>query len=106
MLSAAKEDGKPLTGGDVEVFLLNRFGAQPENLPEINGLLVTTSKEYRDQERVVDLINRRVMRFLGSLPEDTFARHPLVNVVYQENVKKNIDGIAQARGTDFVYNRS
>jgi hypothetical protein len=100
MLTAAKEDGKPLTGGDVEVFLLNRFGGQPENLPEINGLLVTTSKEYRDQERVVDLVNRRVMRFLGSLPEDTFARHPLVNVVYRENVRKNIDGIAQARGTD------
>ena len=100
MLTAAKEDGKPLTGGDVEVFLLNRFGAQPENLPEINGLLITTSKEYRDQERVVDLVNRRVMRFLGSLPEDTFARHPLVNVVYRENVRKNIDGIAQARGTD------
>jgi hypothetical protein len=100
MLRAAKEDGKPLTGGDVEVFLLNRFGANPENLPEINGLLVTTSKEYRDQERIVDMVNRRVMRFLGSLPEDTFARHPLVNVVYRENVRRNIDGIAQARGTD------
>lgn len=100
MLRAAKEDGKPLTGGDVEVFLLNRFGANPENLPEINGLLVTTSKEYRDQERIVDMVNRRVMRFLGSLPEDTFARHPLVNVVYKENVKRNIDGIAKARGTD------
>jgi len=100
MLRAAKEDGKPLTGGDVEVFLLNRFGANPENLPEINGLLVTTSKEYRDQERIVDMVNRRVMRFLGSLPEDTFARHPLVNVVYRENVKRNIDGIAKARGTD------
>jgi hypothetical protein len=100
MLTAAKEDGKPLTGGDVEVFLLNRFGTQPENLPEINGLLVTTSKEYRDQERIVDMVNRRVMRFLGSLPEDTFARHPLVNIVYQENVKRNIDGIAQARGVD------
>lgn len=100
LLSAADETGAPLSGAEVQNFLMNRFGSNPENLPEINGLLITTSKEYRDQERIIDTVNRRVMRFLGSLPEDTFARHPLAAAVYKDNVKKNVAGIAAAKGTD------
>jgi len=98
MLTATREDGTLLTGGDIEQFLMGRFGSNPEALPEINGLLVTTSKEYRDQERIVDTINRRVMRFLGSLPEDTFARHPLVNNMYKYNLQTNLDYMAKAKG--------
>ena len=99
MLSAAKEDGRPLSGGEVQNFLRNRFGKRTD-LPDINGLLVTTSKEYKDQERIIDTINRRVMRFLGSLPEDVFARHPLAAAVYDRQLKLSIANFAAAKGTE------
>lgn len=99
-LSATKPDGRPLSGAEVQNFLRDRFGANPENLPDINGLLVTTSKEYRDQERLIDTFNRRVMRFLGSLPEDAFARHPLAVATYNRQIKINLENIAAAKGTE------
>ena len=99
-LSATKPDGRPLSGAEVQNFLRDRFGANPENLPDINGLLVTTSKEYRDQERLIDTFNRRVMRFLGSLPEDAFARHPLAVATYNRQIKINLKNIAAAKGTE------
>lgn len=89
-----------VTGGQIQDFLRNRYGNNPENLPDINGLLVTTSKEYRDQERIIDTFNRRVMRFLGSLPEDVFARHPLTRAMYTKNVKTNIANLAAAKGSE------
>ncbi len=98
--STAGPDGKPLSGGELQNYLRNRFGDNPENLPDINGLLVTTSKEFRDQERLIDTFNRRVMRFLGSLPEDVFARHPLVRSTYNRQIKVNLENIAAAKGTD------
>jgi hypothetical protein len=101
ILSRVKEeDGKVISGGEVQNWLRDRFGSNPESLPEINGLLVTTSKEYRDQERLIDTFNRRVMRFLGSMPEDVFARHPLVKATYNKRIKGNIEAMAAARGTD------
>ena len=100
MLSAAKENGKPLSGGDVQQFLLERFGKNPEALKPLNGMLITSSKEYKDQERLIDTINRRVMRFLGSMPEDVFARHPLVNQVYEKELRLNIAAMADAKGAD------
>jgi hypothetical protein len=100
MLSAAKETGKPLSGGEVQQFLVERFGGKPENLKPLNGMLVTSSKEYADQERIIDTINRRVMRFLGSMPEDTFARHPMVTMVYEKELRLNIASIADAKGAD------
>ena len=99
-LSTAKPDGKPMSGGEIQNYLRERFGMNPENLPDINGLLVTTSKEYRDQERLIDTFNRRVMRFLGSLPEDAFARHPLASATYNRQIKINLENIAAAKGTD------
>lgn len=99
-LSAAKEGEKPLSGAAIQEFLVNRFGKNVDELPEINGLLVTTSKEYRDQERLIDTFNRRVMRFLGSLPEDTFARHPLAKATYNRQIKVNLENLAAAKGTD------
>lgn len=99
-LSAAKPDGKPMSGADLQSYLVKRFGDNPENLPDINGLLVTTSKEFRDQERLIDTFNRRVMRFLGSLPEDVFARHPLTKATYNRQIKVNLENIAAAKGTD------
>jgi hypothetical protein len=100
MLSAAKETGKPLSGGEVQQFLVERFGKNPENLKPLNGMLVTSSKEYKDQERIIDTINRRVMRFLGSMPEDTFARHPMVTMVYEKELRLNIAAMADAKGVD------
>jgi hypothetical protein len=100
ILSRVKEDGKVVSGGEIQNWLRDRFGSNPENLPEINGLLVTTSKEYRDQERLIDTFNRRVMRFLGSLPEDVFARHPLARATYNKQIKINIESLAAAKGSD------
>lgn len=102
MLMTLKANGKPLTGGDVQKFLVKRFGTTPEKLTPLNGLLVTTSKEYKDQERIIDTINRRVMRFLGSMPEDIFARHPLVNAVYEDRLRKNIAAMADMKGTEHL----
>jgi hypothetical protein len=100
VLSRVKEDGKVISGGDIQNWLRDRFGSNPENLPEINGLLVTTSKEYRDQENIIDIFNRRVMRFLGSLPEDVFARHPLAKATYNKRVKINLEQLAAGKGSD------
>lgn len=99
-LSTALPDDRVASGAMLQEFLQNRFGVNPENLPDINGLLVTTSKEYRDQERLIDTFNRRVMRFLGSLPEDVFARHPLARATYNRQIKINLENLARAKGTD------
>ena len=98
LLKQTTEDGKPLTGATVQQFLTDRFSREPEKLQPINGLLVTQSKEYKDQERLVDTFNRRVMRFLGSLPEDTFARHPLVSGIYERQLKLSIAKMSAAKG--------
>jgi hypothetical protein len=98
MLSAATQKEKPLTGGQIQEFLINRFKENPEKLTPLNGLLVTSSKEYKDQERLIDTINRRVMRFLGSMPEDVFARHPLVSAIYEKELRLNVEALAMARG--------
>ena len=100
MLSAAKENGKPLSGGDVQKFLTERFGKNPEKLQPINGLLITSSKEYKDQERLIDTFQRRVMRFLGAMPEDVFARHPLTVAVYDKELRLNMAAMADAKGVD------
>ena len=100
MLSAAKETGKPLSGGEVQQFLMERFGKTPENLKPLNGMLITSSKEYKDQERIIDTINRRVMRFLGSMPEDVFARHPLTVAIYEKELRLNMAAMADAKGAD------
>ena len=100
MLSAAKENGKPLSGGDVQKFLTERFGKTPEKLQPLNGLLVTSSKEYKDQERLIDTFQRRVMRFLGAMPEDIFARHPLTVAVYEKELRLNMAAMADAKGVD------
>jgi hypothetical protein len=102
MLTTMKVNGKPLSGGEMQKFLVERFGKQPENLTPLNGLLVTTSKEYKDQERIIDTINRRVMRFLGSLPEDVFARHPLASAVYDRQLRNNIASISAAKGGEHL----
>jgi hypothetical protein len=102
MLSAATEAEKPLTGGQIQEFLVNRFKGTPENLTPLNGLLVTSSKEYKDQERLIDTINRRVMRFLGSMPEDVFARHPLVSAIYEKELKLNVEALAMVRGKEHL----
>jgi hypothetical protein len=99
-LSTVRPDGRPVSGAELQNYLRDKFGSNPENLPDINGLLVTTSKEYRDQERLIDTFNRRVMRFLGSLPEDVFARHPLASATYNRQIRINIQNIADAKGTD------
>jgi hypothetical protein len=100
MLSAAKENGKPLSGGDVQKFLTERFGKTPEKLQPLNGLLITSSKEYKDQERLIDTFQRRVMRFLGAMPEDIFARHPLTVTVYEKELRLNMAAMAEAKGAD------
>ena len=100
MLSAAKADGKPLSGGDVQKFLTERFSKSPEKLQPLNGLLITSSKEYKDQERLIDTFQRRVMRFLGAMPEDIFARHPLTVAVYEKELRLNIAAMADAKGAD------
>ena len=100
MLSATKENGKPLSGAEVQNFLRERFAQQADQLPEINGLLVPTSKEFKDQERLIDTFNRRVFRFLGSMPEDIFARHPLTQRVYESRLKINLEQLQTAKGSD------
>lgn len=98
-LSAAKDDERVLTGGDIQKFLIDRFGKRTD-LPTINGLLVPTSREYKDQERIIDTVNRSVMRFLGSLPEDTFARHPLAQVAYERKLRQGVAAWAAAKGSE------
>lgn len=100
ILSSAKEDGRPLSGGEIQKFLTERFASTPEKLTPLNGLLVVTSKEYKDQERIIDTVNRRVMRFLGSLPEDVFARHPLASAMYDKQLKENIKAISRVKGEE------
>lgn len=100
VFSSGKENGKPLSAGQMQQFLVERFAKQPEKLNELNGLLVVQSKEFKDQERLIDGINRRVMRFLGSLPEDVFARHPLANMIYDRQVRLNIAALADAKGVE------
>ena len=100
ILSSANPDGRPLSGGEVQKFLTERFSSAPEKLQPLNGLLVVTSKEYKDQERIIDTVNRRVMRFLGSLPEDVFARHPLAVAMYDKQLMQNLEAIQRVKGSE------
>ena len=100
ILSSANPDGRPLSGGEVQKFLTERFSSTPEKLQPLNGLLVVTSKEYKDQERIIDTVNRRVMRFLGSLPEDVFARHPLAVAMYDKQLMQNLEAIQRVKGSE------
>ena len=100
MLSAATDAEKPLTGAQIQDFLVTRFKDTPESLTPLNGLLVTSSKEYKDQERLIDTINRRVMRFLGAMPEDIFARHPLTSQIYEKELRLNMASMAEIKGSE------
>jgi hypothetical protein len=100
ILSSANPDGRPLSGGEIQKFLTERFASTPEKLTPLNGLLVVSSKEYKDQERIIDTVNRRVMRFLGSLPEDVFARHPLAVAMYDKQLMQNLEAIQRVKGSE------
>lgn len=72
-----------------ELYLRENFG-KGQSLPTINALVIPTSREARNQERIIDRFNKQVFRWLGSLPEDTFSRFPLAQDLYDKRMKQEI----------------
>jgi hypothetical protein len=70
-----------------ENWLANHFADEP-NMPELIGSIVPTSPEAANFGEMAGQARAKIFHFLGSLPETTFARHPLARVVYSSEVKQ------------------
>jgi len=70
-----------------ESWLANHFADEP-NMPELIGSIVPTSPEAANFGEMMGQARSTIFHFLGSLPETTFARHPLARVVYSSEVKQ------------------
>ena len=77
-------------GEITESWLRNHFADNTE-MPDIIGRIVPTSPQARNWQDGLAKVIDRAFYFLGSLPETTFARHPLARQVYRSEMKQRLD---------------
>jgi hypothetical protein len=68
-------------------------GVDPRDLPEIVGLRVPQSREFRDAmtiRRASETATRKLMHALGSAPETALARHPLYVASFRKDLEKSV----------------
>jgi hypothetical protein len=88
-----------------ESFLINKFVDQQGNLPKIVGRLVPTGHEASRESMnrgVWQSTTRWFFRHLGSIPEDTMARHPLARGFYKQYMDEKIGQAHQYLGRDLT----
>jgi len=69
--------------------LLRETFKEAEVLPVIHGDVVEENLKNVGVKKVDRFVNF-AMKWLGSVPEDVFARHPLVNSLYRDDVVKRV----------------
>lgn len=70
--------------------LLRETFKDAEVLPVIHGDVIEENLKNFSGKYTDKFVNF-AMKWLGSVPEDVFARHPLVNSLYRDDVKKRVD---------------
>lgn len=82
----AFRNGEPVTED-----LLRQQADMTGHKPELRAELAPMSAEYADKVKypgtVVSRGARKMLHYLGALPEDTFARHPLYRKVYTQQYR-------------------
>ena len=70
--------------------LLRETFKDAEVLPVIHGDVIEENLKNFSGKYTDKFVNF-AMKWLGSVPEDVFARHPLVNSLYRDDVKKRVE---------------
>lgn len=78
------------TGEVTESWLRTHFANNTE-LPDIIGRIVPTSPQARNWQDGLAKVVDKAFYFLGSLPETTFARHPLARQIYRSEMQQRLD---------------
>jgi hypothetical protein len=87
------------TGGSVNIteeFLRNAI-KDPDKLPVVHGHLIDNNLNLRDRRIIKDGINNG-FKWLATMPEDAFARHPLFIDLYKKSIARRIATIEQLKG--------
>ena len=69
--------------------LLRETFKNAEVLPIVHGDVVEENLKNLSAKKVDRFVNF-AMKWLGSVPEDVFARHPLVNSLYRDDLRKRV----------------
>lgn len=69
----------------------------PTTLPTIHGHVLEEQILNRSTLRIREAING-IFHFLGTLPEDAWARHPVYAQFYRQEVKRRLDIVEAAKG--------
>lgn len=77
-------------------FLRSTFN-ETSNLPVINGHVIEENLNLVGHRKAQDIV-ASAFKFLGSLPEDAWARHPLYADLYRKSLKQRIDSFTAING--------
>ena len=98
---------KAITSGNrvnkVTEKFLREAVTDPEKLPVVHGNLLVEGIE-NVSGRVSQRAISSVFKFLATLPEDAWARHPLFNRIYQESIQKRFAQAEFMKGQRFTQN--
>lgn len=77
--------------GEVTESWLRTHFANNTELPDIIGRIVPTSPQARNWQDGLAKVVDKAFYFLGSLPETTFARHPLARQIYRNEMQQRLN---------------
>lgn len=77
-------------GEQVTPAILRETFKEAEVLPVVHGNVIEENLKNFSGKYTDKFVNF-AMKWLGSVPEDVFARHPLVNSLYRDDVKKRVE---------------
>jgi hypothetical protein len=69
--------------------MLRETFKEAEVLPIVHGDVIEENLKNLSAKKVDKFVNF-AMKWLGSVPEDVFARHPLVNSLYRDDLRKRV----------------
>jgi len=101
----AFRNGEPITED-----MLRAEAKRTGHTPEMRAELAPMSAEYKDKVvypgTMVSRAARKMLHYLGALPEDTFARHPLYRTVYQKQFTSMSREAAARKGENLTLDEA
>ena len=88
-----------------EAYLMREFAGKPNELQPLFGRLVPTSLESAAESktrRMASSWSSWFFKYLGQLPEDAFARHPLARGVYRKEMAGKVAAARAYLGRDLT----
>jgi hypothetical protein len=73
----------------------------PDELPTIHGHLLDENLNARSSKAIKNL-RGEIFKYLGTMPENAWARHPLFVDLYQKSIKERIATMEQLKGGVFT----